>query len=86
MDIPYIVHESMLARQERTIRRLFIIIILLIILLVGTNLCWLWYESQFEDVSTTTVEADTENGAAIANLSGEVQYGESKDNGNQIPS
>lgn len=82
MDIPYIVHESILARQERTIRRLFIIIILLIILLVGTNLCWIWYESRFEDVSTTTIEADSESGNAIANLSGEVHYGESKDNGN----
>lgn len=78
-DIPYVAHESMLARQERTIRRLFIIVILLIILLVGTNAIWIWYESQFEDVVTTSVEADTDNGTAIANMSGEVRYyGESE--------
>ena len=77
-DIPYMAHESMLARQERTIRRLFIIIIFLIILLVGTNGAWIWYESQFVDISTS-VEADSDDGTAIANISGEVQYyGESK--------
>ena len=69
----------MLARQERTIRRLFIIVILLILLLVGTNAAWIWYEAQFEDC-VTTVEADTDDGGtAIANMDGEVRfYGESE--------
>lgn len=60
-------------------RRLVIIIALLIVLLVGSNCAWLYYNSQFEDVSTTTTEsyeavADND-GVAIANGSGEVNYG-----------
>lgn len=55
-DVPYIVFESELARLERIIKREFVLIIVSVILLVGTNACWLWYESQFEEVTTTTQE------------------------------
>lgn len=79
-SMPIIIHESSMARSERTIKRLFIIIILLIVLLVGTNVAWLIYESQFEDI-TTTIKSDSEQGNAIANYSGDVTYyGESGDN------
>lgn len=77
--VPYISHEMDMARQERTIKRLWILLIIVIFLLVGSNCAWLYYESQFEDVSTTTTEsydvvADND-GVAIANGSGEVNYG-----------
>lgn len=58
-DVPYIVHESEMARLERVIKRLFILLIILITLLFGTNAGWLWYESQFEDVSTTVEQGAT---------------------------
>lgn len=48
MQVPYIVHESGMARLERIIKRLWIAVILLVLLLVATNGAWLWYESQFE--------------------------------------
>lgn len=62
--IPYFCHEGDMARAERTIKRLWILCILLIILLVGTNAAWIYYESQYEDVVTTTQEVtqDSENG------------------------
>lgn len=62
--VPYIVHESDMARQERTIKRLWITILLLIVLLFGSNGAWLWYESQFEESTTITqeVEQTTRNG------------------------
>lgn len=68
-EVPYIVHESEMARLERVIKRLFILIIILIVLLFGTNAGWLWYESQFEDVTTkVTQELDSgEGGDAIIN-------------------
>ena len=74
---PFIVHESALARQERTIKRLWILVILLIALLAGSNGAWIWYESQFEDVVTTeTYESNAEDGGvAIVNRDGEVNYG-----------
>ncbi len=58
--VPYIVHESAMARNERTIKRLWILLIMTVALLVGTNGAWLWYESQFDVVETTEVtqEAD----------------------------
>lgn len=72
--VPYIVHESAMARMERTIKRLWIALILVISLLVATNGAWIWYENQFVDESWT-YEANTDNGgAAIANGEGEVYY------------
>lgn len=80
--VPYIVHESAMARNERTIKRLWILLIMTVTLLVGTNGAWLWYESQFSD-EVVTVESETDNGGtAIANANGEITYyGESEDNG-----
>lgn len=72
--VPYIVHESAMARQERTIKRLWILLILVICLLVATNGAWLWYENQFVDESWT-YEASADNGSnAIANGDGEVYF------------
>lgn len=57
--VPYIVHEADMARQERTIKRLWIALILVIVLLVGSNCAWLYYESSFEEeVITVTQEND----------------------------
>lgn len=47
---------------ERTIKRLWIALILTIVLLVGTNIAWIVYENQFEDVSITT-EQTADNGS-----------------------
>lgn len=60
--VPYIVHESAMARAERGAKRLWTVIILLIVLLVGTNGAWLWYESQFETVETTEVIQENADG------------------------
>lgn len=75
--VPYIAHEAAMARQERTIKRLWILLILTISLLVATNGAWLWWENQFiEETVTETYEASTDGGGtAIANGSGEVNYG-----------
>ena len=61
-DIPYIVHESAMARMERQFKRLWITILVLIVLLVGTNAAWLYFESQFEDVVTTEVTQENSDG------------------------
>ncbi len=63
--VPYVVHESAMARNERQSKRLVAIIILLIVLLVGSNIGWLVYESQFETVETTEqyeIQQDAESG------------------------
>ena len=67
-DVPYIAHESAVARLERVIKRLWVLVLLLIVLLVASNAAWIWYESQFEEVKTVeTYEANADNGGnAIA--------------------
>ena len=59
--VPYIVHEGMIARAERTAKRLWITILLLIVLLVGTNGAWIWYQSQFEDIAISQENEDGYN-------------------------
>ena len=72
-DIPYIVHESAMARMERQLKRLWITILVLIVLLVGTNAAWLYFESQFEDVYQEVVQ-EADNGTN--NFVGGDIYGE----------
>lgn len=59
--IPFIAFESATARQERTIKRLWILCLVLIIALLGTNAGWIYYENQFEDVVVTQENADGYN-------------------------
>ena len=59
--VPFIAHEAALARAERSFKRLWAAIILLIVLLFGSNAGWLYYESQFEE-TTTTIEAEVDDG------------------------
>ena len=68
--IPYIVHEGDMARQERTIKRLWILCILLVILLCGSNAAWFYHESQYEDVVTTTQEVIQANDNGTNNFVG----------------
>ena len=75
-DVPYIVHESAMSRLDRTIKRLWITILVLIVLLVGSNACWLYYESQYEMVEettqTVTQEADDASGNTFIGGDGDV--------------
>lgn len=77
--LPYIVHETAMARQERTIKRLWILVILLILLLFGSNAAWIWYESQFVD-EVVTQDVDTGTGDAYVAGIGDVTYGEGEAN------
>ena len=61
-EIPYIVFESEMARLERIIKKQFILVVVAICFLIGTNACWLWYESQFEEITTTEVTQDVDSG------------------------
>ena len=58
-DVPYIAHESAVARLERVIKRLWVLVLVLIILLAASNAAWIWWESQFEEVR---IEQDNESG------------------------
>jgi hypothetical protein len=69
-NIPYFAHEGIMARMERTIKRLWVLCIILIILLAGTNAAWIYYENSFEDVVSTEISQDVnsdDGGNAIIN-------------------
>lgn len=69
--------ELSLAMAERHSKRQWIAIILLIVLLTVTNLAWVIYENSFEDVVITeTSESESDEGIAISNIGGDVNYDE----------
>lgn len=82
-SVPYVVHESAMARAERQTKSLVWVIVLLIVLLVGTNVGWLAYENSFEDVNTTEeyqIEQDAESGNNNSIINGgEIVNGETND-------
>ena len=73
-NVPYIVHESSMARMERQIKRLWITILTLVFLLVCSNCVWIFYENQFDDIEIVQENADGYN-SFIGN-DGDIVYGE----------
>ena len=61
VSVPYVVHESAMARSERHNKRLWIVILVLIGALIGTNLAWIMYENSFEDIVITQENDDGYN-------------------------
>ena len=92
-NIPYLVHEGMMARQERTIRRLWILCLVIFLAFAGSNAAWIWYESQFTDeIVTEEIKQDVDTGNGNANVNGHIgdNYGKSetdnqKDNKTESP-
>lgn len=80
INIPYIAHEGEVARQERTIKRLWILCIVIFLAFVLSNAGWIVYESSYAD-TITTIEAEQE-GSGTNIISGrDLSYGsESTDN------
>lgn len=82
--VPFVVYETAQARNERREKRLLAIILVLIVLLVGSNVAWLWYESQFETVSTTQEVIQENEGGYNSFIGGDMYgYAESEDNNNK---
>ena len=61
--MPIAQHEKDQNRLMSIIKRLIAVIVILIVLLVGSNVGWLIYNSQFEVVEeSTTITQDNESG------------------------
>ena len=79
-SVPYIVHESSMARMERQTKRLWVAVLLLIVLIVCTNAALLYYECQFSDI-VTKIEAEQDGSGVNIVSGGDLDYGaESEDN------
>ena len=77
--VDYIVHEGMMARQERTIKRLWILsIVIFLAFVVG----WIYYESQWQDeVVTQEIMQDSGDGG-FNTFSGRMIGGDYGETGN----
>lgn len=85
-NVPYIVYEAMLEKEDRQQRRMVIIIILLIVLLVASNLIWVYEWTQYDyvetETETETIELDADDGgnANYIGRDGEIVNGRSEGN------
>ena len=59
-DVPYIAHESAVARLERVIKRLWVLALVLILLLAASNAAWIWWESQYQTIETTITQENAD--------------------------
>ena len=69
--VPYIVHEGAMAREERTIKRLFIALAVSIICILASNLAWLYIWNQYDYVSEESVVDLHTSGSGNTNYIGE---------------
>ena len=59
-DVPYIAHESAVARLERVIKRLWVLALVLIVLLAASNAAWILWESQYQTIETATTQENAD--------------------------
>lgn len=73
-NVPYIVHETAIARNERNAKRLIIAIIIAVALLFASNVAWLYAWTQYDYAS---YEANTDSGgdANIIGNDGDIYNG-----------
>ena len=64
MMLPYIAHESSVARFERMNKRLSIILAIVIALFFLSNCAWLYAWMQYDYTSNATVTVDGKDGVA----------------------
>lgn len=77
-DVPYIVHESAMARNERTLKRMIVALAITVVLLFATNAAWLYVWNQY-DYESEVVTVDSEDGgnANYIGNNGDINNGES---------
>lgn len=70
------------AMAERTIKRLWICVLVLIIALIGTNGAWLYYESQFETITTEVTQGNADGYNNYIGNDGDIVNGETDNKNN----
>ena len=79
-NVPYIVHESSMARMERQIKRLWIAVIVSVCLLFASNSAWLyaWCQQDYSSEDTIVdVNSDDGGNANYIGNDGDIVNGES---------
>ena len=77
LEIPFFSHEAEISRLERIIKRLWISGLIIFAAFVISNLIWLRYEMNKEEVVTVEQHVDTAGSPAYVNGTGElIVYGD----------
>ena len=63
-SVPYIVHESSMARMERQVKRGWIALVVAVCLLFASNAAWLYAWCQYDYSSEEVVTVDGKDGVA----------------------
>lgn len=66
--ISYYEHEQEIARSENHTRRWAVAALIAFLALIGTNVGWIVYESQYQNVITETYTAETDQGGDAQNV------------------
>jgi lipopolysaccharide/colanic/teichoic acid biosynthesis glycosyltransferase len=62
-NVPYIVHETAMARNERNVKRMVVALVAAIALIFASNALWLWAWMQYDySGEEIIVEQDTTDG------------------------
>lgn len=64
LTVPYVVHQSVAARQERQIRRMWVALIVSIALMFFTNMIWVGVFSSYDYSSEEIIVDAEDNGNA----------------------
>lgn len=88
VNVPYVVHEASVARQERQIKRMWIALIVLAVAWFLTNMIWIGVFNSYDYSSTTEeiiVEQDAQDGgnANYIGNDGVINNGVSESNNSQ---
>ena len=78
-DVPYIAHESAVARLELVIKRMWVLVLSLIILLVASNGAWIWWESQYQTIETTVTQENADGYNNYIGNDGDIVNGNADD-------
>ena len=60
-NVPYIVHEAAMARNERNVKRMIVSLVAAIALLFASNALWLWAWNSY-DYSSEEIIIDSQDG------------------------
>lgn len=88
-DVPYIVVDELLARHERTVKRLLMALLITILLMVGTNMAWLyvWNQYDFSSESYTVENEGNSNllgaGASMNGVTNGIENGLQEEDSNE---
>lgn len=74
VNVPYVVHESTVARQERQIKRMWIALIVAVALIFASNAIWLYAWMQY-DYDSYEITADGDSNANYIGQDGNIYNG-----------